>query len=232
MSSTESAPECTLGAWGGASSLLAVATAANGGQGRGFRADGGAVAFVPPRDWLTGEQPVQQLLVVDRIDLDGRSSITAKNGKTSAKAAVDAGAPLQRSQQQKPVRMVPSALASAPSPALAPAPASVPARRAKSDGRDLEVDRTVASTRPRVNRELGGGDEEDVGEDSETSSAGGEAAVANGSAAPGMADGKGRPVARGAVASPGAVELKNEASSRSRGGRGGHKSPGVRERRT
>lgn len=54
--------------------------AASGGQGGGFRADGGAVAFVPPRDWPAGNAPPPPL-IFDRVDLDGRpNSCDEKRG--------------------------------------------------------------------------------------------------------------------------------------------------------
>ncbi|CAM9449116.1 unnamed protein product [Laminaria digitata] len=71
------------GGWGGNDAALAVAAvaAASGGQGGGFRADGGAVAFLPPRDWPDNGTPVPPLLF-NRVDLDGRPSGTEAKPST------------------------------------------------------------------------------------------------------------------------------------------------------
>lgn len=91
-----SSPElATLGGggdgWGGAGTALAVAAAAaaSGGQGGGFRPDGGAVAFVPPRDWPANENPAPPL-IFNRVDLDGRSSVSEDAGTAVAVAAAAA----------------------------------------------------------------------------------------------------------------------------------------------
>lgn len=77
--------------WGGDRAALAVAAvaAASGGQGGGFRPDGGAVAFVPPVEW-PGNKASPPPFLFNRVDLDSRPSVTDKKSSAQPTGAAAA----------------------------------------------------------------------------------------------------------------------------------------------